>query len=791
MAVNILVATPQTAIGELLRLSLEEGGPYRVRLTQSGSEAVSAAARISFDLAILDATLPDQPFVRLVQTLCAANPDLRLVIIPPDNDPSKLSLDGLHPDALLSLPFYVPDLLDLVGGLLESAEHWQTPLTGAGDALPPEAFLGERVEVAQALIDAMTQSTALSGLIIRYRLMWIAQGSLDEPQVQTLAALLIRSWDDSRPGDLARFVRPLDSGPEYLLYATAIVPGVLLGLVYEPTTRLTRIRAQARQIAQALRPLAHRTPAFSLPPQPAGEVEAASQPTAAEGPPLLETAEVKASEPHLSPEELEDLLSAVPASGPEASDLLKALESTGDAPQARRPAGPAGLIEASAAAPVSARSLETPEETPAEQVPESEPPQVSLTDLLAAMPPPNPGRGSLSPGGEWVAEPAAADESECFLFPWEIEARSVAGPAPEPAAETKSSLPPAEMETPAAPAASESSAESGSPLATTEVETPFVPAFPEVTGEWYGSLPLQEVNAPPGPDTLPPAEEMNATLPSATAEIPAGPESLEPEDEKSGYRFPWEVEPASEAEIPEPLPEVEEAAPVPELSPAADPSTLEDTKPIPRSVLLGARPVPEKSEPVQAAPESKGPPAAEVSPAGSPEGEPTPGTASPEELAVAVPPVGAGQPLPEIPDEWLPAGELEPSPLDFATLAFTCLLIPASPDHKLDGRLAIALAEWLSQICLAYGWKLEFHKVEPDYLEWTVKVSPAITPSSVIRLVRLQTSQRISSQFGRLAAQIPSGDFWAPGYLITSGSEPPEEQVIKEYIQQTRKRQPG
>jgi hypothetical protein len=35
----------------------------------------------------------------------------------------------------------------------------------------------------------------------------------------------------------------------------------------------------------------------------------------------------------------------------------------------------------------------------------------------------------------------------------------------------------------------------------------------------------------------------------------------------------------------------------------------------------------------------------------------------------------------------------------------------------------------------------------------------------------------------------PSGDFWAPGYLIMGGLQPHPPQLVKDYIKQTRQRQ--
>ena len=55
--------------------------------------------------------------------------------------------------------------------------------------------------------------------------------------------------------------------------------------------------------------------------------------------------------------------------------------------------------------------------------------------------------------------------------------------------------------------------------------------------------------------------------------------------------------------------------------------------------------------------------------------------------------------------------------------------------------------------------------------------------------MRQHTSQRIFNHFPDLAEENPSGDFWAPGYLVMTGSQPPPAQVVQDFIQSTRRRQ--
>ena len=116
------------------------------------------------------------------------------------------------------------------------------------------------------------------------------------------------------------------------------------------------------------------------------------------------------------------------------------------------------------------------------------------------------------------------------------------------------------------------------------------------------------------------------------------------------------------------------------------------------------------------------------------------------------------------------------------------VLIPRLPKHRLAGDLASNLAEWLSELCLAFAWRLEEQFVQPEYLQWTVSVLPDTSPESVARTMDKHLSSRVFEQFPRLASENPSGQFWAPGFLVTSGSQPTAAQVT-DFIRQTRKYQ--
>jgi len=131
----------------------------------------------------------------------------------------------------------------------------------------------------------------------------------------------------------------------------------------------------------------------------------------------------------------------------------------------------------------------------------------------------------------------------------------------------------------------------------------------------------------------------------------------------------------------------------------------------------------------------------------------------------------------------------EPISAGLYHLTYACLLVPRFSSHYLTGDLSERLGEWLPNICIAFGWRLEFLAVRPEYLQWVVNVQPNTSPGHLMRIMRQQTSEKIFSDFPRLKKENPSGDFWAPGYLIMGGSQPHPPQLVRDYIRQTRQRQ--
>ncbi|MBA4379343.1 MAG: hypothetical protein C0393_01405 [Anaerolinea sp.] len=148
-----------------------------------------------------------------------------------------------------------------------------------------------------------------------------------------------------------------------------------------------------------------------------------------------------------------------------------------------------------------------------------------------------------------------------------------------------------------------------------------------------------------------------------------------------------------------------------------------------------------------------------------------------------------GETRPHAPAEESSRVILEPVSPSVYNLTYVCLLIPRFAQHHLTGDLADRLAGWMPQICVAYGWRLEYISVRPDYLQWLINGPPVASPSYMMRIIRQQTSEKIFEEFPRFKKENPSGDFWAPGHLIMGGTQPAPAPLIKDFIQQTRRRQ--
>lgn len=693
MPEKILVATPDLAFGEWLRSSLAENGGYAVTLVRDGSEVLLQAASTPFALVILDAELPGEPFIPLARSLAVLIPGMRLMVIPPENNPHHPSLAGLAPHGFVNRPFYLPELLSSVHALLTSREA----RPAAGDLSPlmveksGSDWTEDAAQAGQQLSRLLFETSAQAALITFEGKVWASAGQLGPGAVQEAASRLLDCWECEQKSHLARYLRIESSGSDHLLYAAPLLDELVLALLYDPAASLTKAHSQAAQLVKSLtraaapEELPQAGPAVEVPPEePPAPVLALQDDPQAELASLLMNLQPSAvgPEPADLPPADEDEQQPEPVL--RLADLLDQPELVDDEP------GEVIRLDDLLAQPESADDdqvyrldelLGRPEETRAgqeavlrlinfvsapeegeEDRPAEDEPRIDLSTLLAGMPPPDPGGPPVFPAAEeWVPEEDSLEPSSPPANSWEeVAARLKAAGRPE------------------APA----------------VEPPDAVAEPggeEIPG-WLAAAPQESAN----------------------------------------NEIPEEIPDWLNAEIAEPA-----VPPVQSLSAG-------ETTPLPE-------------------------PPYKTRPAG-------PLVLNPADLhnneAPLVPAGAEGKALPTLTD-----------------LVYTCILIPERPENSLSGELAELLAVWFPQYCLAFGWRLEGLAIYPEYVQWTVQLTPTISPGSVVRILRQRSSERIFERFPQLRYGAARGDFWAQGYLAVRGQEPPAGWVLRDFLNQTRQRQ--
>jgi REP element-mobilizing transposase RayT len=111
------------------------------------------------------------------------------------------------------------------------------------------------------------------------------------------------------------------------------------------------------------------------------------------------------------------------------------------------------------------------------------------------------------------------------------------------------------------------------------------------------------------------------------------------------------------------------------------------------------------------------------------------------------------------------------------------------PRHTTASDLSIFLPGWMADICLAFGWRLENFSLLGEAISWVVSVPPVTAPSAHVKTIRQQLSRLIFEEFPSLARENPSGDFWAPGFMLTSLPQPHTPQAVQDFLQDTRRAQ--
>jgi CheY-like chemotaxis protein len=185
----------------------------------------------------------------------------------------------------------------------------------------------------------------------------------------------------------------------------------------------------------------------------------------------------------------------------------------------------------------------------------------------------------------------------------------------------------------------------------------------------------------------------------------------------------------------------------------------------------------------------------------------------PEGEEVLTPSMAAAPEAISIPNDWLPKEPKPSSHLPFLEqgtsrpekaidlepinlvqqepkyyLPFTAILLPRFPHHRLTGSLADQLENWLRDLCIAWGWRVDHIDLRSEFLRFTISLSPDVAPAQAVQNLAKNLSNKILSAFPNLMDDLPSAQFWTKSYLLTAGSDVGKDRLTT-FIETTRREQ--
>ena len=291
----ILVVDSDEGFGKMLKEGLNGSGYYHAECAHSGREALRAVLGKSFDLVIVDMGIRDVSPINLVRAIRKAKNSIRVMMIPLMGQQLPESVKTLNINGVLSKPFFVgdlPDLIDQAMGRSNSARIASNSTKKASEPQPTsrqtrttvdkpkaESTSNEPLPVAatpairqetlrylranegkilQLLNDLNREVRAEAILFIAGRELIAQAGLLGREQCRELAGLVAQSSQAAAQaarflGEKAgRFAQSSHEGVEYRVYTLTLDEGILLSLAISSNIPLGMIRHQCRQTATQL-----------------------------------------------------------------------------------------------------------------------------------------------------------------------------------------------------------------------------------------------------------------------------------------------------------------------------------------------------------------------------------------------------------------------------------------------------------------------------------------------------------------------------------------------------------
>ncbi len=272
---KVIIADPNTPFATVVSEALRRMGGYQAELAASGPETREKCASLKPDLVVVDVDLPECDVPTLIGQLRETNPGLAVVLIPySKNDlPAGLDIQGV-----LTKPFFLPDLPQLVNSILGQPEYQKSEVlylsndnaqaqkmltvaqpsnTRRGTKALPELTQPITLTAAhRPLIDGHVQALSHS---LRDEPVLLSQGKkvitiaprLSQSAAAALAEVVNKAWRSHPGGELIRFEGDSDS-TRYMLYSLGVAGDLVLSVAMRVRLPLPTVRKLVRETAEEL-----------------------------------------------------------------------------------------------------------------------------------------------------------------------------------------------------------------------------------------------------------------------------------------------------------------------------------------------------------------------------------------------------------------------------------------------------------------------------------------------------------------------------------------------------------
>ena len=175
------------------------------------------------------------------------NPDLKLLVFPPQNNPHHPVLTGLVANGFLNKPFFTPEvsraLKNIFQEVVEEAETEPEPTNDLAKLWMQRPEMGiNRVE------QLLGSTTAHTGLLVSQGKVIAGSGPSDDATIQSALNLLANHNINKESMELMRFVPLENEGGELLMYASHLINGITLVLFYPSSSSIQLVRQEVYQV---------------------------------------------------------------------------------------------------------------------------------------------------------------------------------------------------------------------------------------------------------------------------------------------------------------------------------------------------------------------------------------------------------------------------------------------------------------------------------------------------------------------------------------------------------------